>query len=139
MSMTISSFRESQRQETIQLWQRCDLVVPGNDPGMDIDLKLAEQPELLLIGTADNRVVASVMAGYDGHRGWINYLAVDPDFRRMGYGRELLVHAEDLLFRRGCPKINLQIRSSNSDTRLFYEALGYRVEDRLSFGKRRSN
>ena len=139
MSMIISSFREPQREDLIQLWRRCDLVVPGNDPDRDIDLKLAEQPELLLIGETRQRLVASVMSGYDGHRGWLNYLAVDPDFRRLGYGRAMLAHAEELLFSRGCPKINLQIRSSNSNARSFYESLGYRVEDRLSFGKRRSS
>lgn len=134
--MIIQAFAEAHREQVIALWRKCNLVVTGNDPGIDIDLKLAEQPELLLIGECEGRVVATVMAGYDGHRGWINYLAVDPDFRRKGFGRTMMAHAEDLLFQRGCPKINLQVRLSNSGARVFYEDLGYRIEDRLSFGKK---
>lgn len=134
--LVIGPYREELRDQVIALWQNCGLVFPGNDAGKDIDLKMAEQPQWLLVGESGDQLLGTVMVGYDGHRGWINYLAVDPSHRGKGLGRALMMHVEKLLLLRGCPKINLQIRSSNSDTRLFYEALGYSIEDRLSLGKR---
>ena len=84
----------------------------------------------------DELVVGAVMAGYEGHRGWINYLAVEPGRRRQGLGRELMATAERLLAERGCPKINLQVRSENADVIAFYGALGYRQDEVVSLGKR---
>ncbi len=112
------------------------MVAAGNDPDRDIDLKIAYQPDLLFVSENHGQVIATVMAGYDGHRGWINYLAVDPGHRRNGYGRELMAHAEQALVELGCPKINVQVRPTNDGVRTFYEKMGYTCEDRLNFGKR---
>ena len=109
---------------------------PWNDPRKDIARKLRVQPEWFLIATAGEEVVGSVMAGYDGHRGWVNYLAVTPDSRRLGVGRTLMAEVERLLREAGCPKINLQIRSANRAAVSFYEALGYTADDVVSLGRR---
>jgi ribosomal protein S18 acetylase RimI-like enzyme len=122
--------------QVVELWERCELVVPWNVPADDIARKLAFQPEFFFVADQERRVVGSVMAGYDGHRGWINYLAVDPALRSSGLGRELMDHAEARLSEAGCPKINLQVRSSNRDVIAFYESLGYRIDDTVSLGKR---
>lgn len=134
--MKIRAFQESDRDEVVSLWVSCELVTTNNDPNGDIDRKMSIQPELLLVGELDGTVVATVVAGYDGHRGWINYLATSKVHRRKGFGREMMKHAEALLAARGCPKINLQIRGDNAVVRGFYESLGYLVEDRISMGKR---
>ena len=99
-------------------------------------LKLTVQPELFLVGVADGAIVASVMAGYEGHRGWMNYLAVAPRFRGRGLGRALVEHVERLLLERGCPKINLQVRASNPGAVEFYRRLGYAQDASISLGKR---
>ena len=91
---------------------------------------------MFLTGLVDGLIVASVMAGYEGHRGWINYLAVHPDHRRMGYANLMMDEAEKLIRKAGCPKINLQVRSSNKDVIEFYESIGYTVDDVVSMGKR---
>jgi ribosomal protein S18 acetylase RimI-like enzyme len=120
----------------IDLWHRCDLVVPWNDPGRDIEVKLAFQPELLLVAEREGAVVGSVMAGYEGHRGWINYLAVEPELRRRGVGRRLMEAAEALLRPLGCQKINLMVRTGNRSAVEFYRRLGYSVDDVVGMGKR---
>jgi ribosomal protein S18 acetylase RimI-like enzyme len=120
----------------IALWRDCGLVVPHNDPVADIRRKLDVAPELFLVGLVDSRLVASVMAGYEGHRGWINYLAVAPSLQGKGYGRQIMEQAEQLLRERGCPKINLQIRATNRRVIEFYERLGFSVDNVVSMGKR---
>ena len=120
----------------IELWYRCNLVTPQNEPKRDINMKLDVQPHLFLVGLLNAYVVASVMAGYEGHRGWINYLAVDPQYRNRGIGRQIMRKVEIGLRNEGCPKINLQIRSSNKEAIGFYQHLGYQVEDVISMGKR---
>ena len=134
--MEIRSYRESDQDAVVRLWQDCGLVVPWNDPVKDIHRKLGIQWDMFLVGLVGSRLVAAVMAGYEGHRGWINYLAVAPDCRRSGYGRRLMEEAEASLRALGCPKINLQIRSSNADVIEFYERIGYSVDDVVSMGKR---
>ncbi len=134
--MKIRPYQETDRRALIQLWKRTELVAPQNDPGKDIDRKLQVDPDLLLVGDINGTVVASVMAGYEGHRGWINYLAVDPDFQRKGHGRQLMEAAESLLELRGCPKINLQVRNTNTDVIEFYTAIGYGDDQVIGLGKR---
>jgi len=134
--MNIRPYQTADRQAVIRLWQRTGLAVPQNDPGKDIDRKMDVDPELLLVGEVKGAVVASVMAGYEGHRGWINYLAVDPDCQRKGYGRLLMQAAENLLQQRGCPKINLQIRTTNTEVMNFYSAIGYQDDKVIGLGKR---
>ena len=122
--------------EVIDLWIQCGLVVPQNDPNRDIERKLKVNPEWFLVGLLEGDIVATCMAGYEGHRGWINYLAVAPQYRRRGFAAKLMQEAERILRRAGCPKINLQIRTSNSDVIEFYKAIGYSMDDVVSMGKR---
>ena len=94
------------------------------------------QPELFLVGSFDGQVVASIMAGYEGHRGWLNYLAVAPEQQRQGIGRRMVEAATAKLQEMGCPKINLQIRTSNSEVIEFYKRIGFTMDDVVSMGKR---
>jgi ribosomal protein S18 acetylase RimI-like enzyme len=132
----IRVFQDSDRADVIDLWHRCNLVVPQNDPQRDIDMKLEVQSELFFVGTISKQIVATAMAGYDGHRGWIYYLAVDPDYQRQQIGRRMMERAESELQKRGCPKINLQVRSSNQAVIAFYERLGFSNDDVIGLGKR---
>ena len=134
--MLIRAFRTSDEQAVIDLWQRCELTRPWNDPRKDIARKLRVNPEMFLVGEIHGKIVATVMAGYDGHRGWINYLAVDPEHQREGLARAIMQEAERLLREAGCPKINLQVRSSNAGVIEFYRRIGYAMDDVVSMGKR---
>ncbi|MBR12292.1 MAG: GNAT family acetyltransferase [Acidimicrobiaceae bacterium] len=126
----------------LELWEACGLTRPWNDPRRDLERKLAHDPELLLVGTAPddtttaNKVVATLMAGYEGHRGWLNYLAVDPAASGRGFGRAIVTEGERRLEALGCPKINLQVRHDNMAAIGFWEALGYMVDDAVSMGRR---
>ena len=133
---SIRVFRSSDEPQVVALWEACGLIVPWNVPHLDIVRKTAFQPDLFFVAEEADRLVASVMAGYEGHRGWINYLAVDPTCRGRGLGRSLMAFAEERLRTLGCPKINLQVRGSNQQVLAFYERLGYRVDDTVSLGKR---
>ncbi|TGG91682.1 GNAT family acetyltransferase [Natronospirillum operosum] len=137
--MNIRPFQEADRSAVITLWQGTGLTVPQNDPDEDINRKLRVDPELFLIGEINGEVVATVMAGYEGHRGWINYLAVSPMHQRNGYARQLMETAERLLKKRGCPKINLQVRATNVGVIEFYAALGYGDDHVVGLGKRLVN
>jgi ribosomal protein S18 acetylase RimI-like enzyme len=120
----------------IALWRQCGLTRPWNDPGKDIARKLEVDPELFIVAVENGELVGSAMGGYEGHRGWVNYLAVRPDLRRQGIGRKLMLRLEGDLKARGCPKINLQIRTSNLAAVGFYRALGYAADEVVSMGKR---
>jgi ribosomal protein S18 acetylase RimI-like enzyme len=109
---------------------------PWNNPRRDIHRKLEVQPEMFLFGCSDGQIIVTVMAGYEGHRRWINYLAVHPDYQRMGIGRRMMNEAEIRLRAAGCPKINLQVRNTNADVIEFYKRIGYKVDDVVSLGKR---
>jgi ribosomal protein S18 acetylase RimI-like enzyme len=132
----IRPFQPADEAGVISLWEACDLVKPQNDPRKDIMRKLRVNPEWFLVASSDGRIVGAVMAGYEGHRGWINYLAVDPTRRRSGVGRTLMAEAERALRAAGCPKINLQVRPENKGVVAFYEAIGFSVEGVISLGKR---
>ena len=134
--MQIRVFEKSDEDAVVQLWMDCDLVVPWNNPNLDIQRKLKVQPEMFLVACCDRRIVGSVMAGYDGHRGWINYLAVHPEFQGRGIAVLLMNRAEELLCNMNCPKINLQVRTSNTKVIEFYKRIGFRVDDAVSLGKR---
>ncbi|MEO1208173.1 MAG: GNAT family acetyltransferase [Cyanobacteria bacterium J06638_20] len=134
--MKIRTFQSSDREAVVQLWKDCGLVVPHNNPQRDIDRKLTVMPEWFLIGEMDAQVMASCMVGYEGHRGWLNYLAVRPDMQKRGFGQQIVAHAEALLLKAGCPKINLQIRSTNQRVIEFYEGLGYKQDPVINLGKR---
>ena len=134
--MKIEAYQTADEDAVIELWRRCGLIVPQNNPRVDIQRKLAVAPELFLVGKVDEEIVATVMAGYEGHRGWINYLAVAPHFQKTGYGREIMARAEALLRARGCPKINLQVRTTNREVIEFYQRLGFTIDEVVSLGKR---
>ena len=135
-SLEIRGYRADDENAVVALWQACDLTRPWNDPHRDIARKCAAQPELFRIGTVAGVVVASAMVGYEGHRGWLNYLAVAPAERGRGHGRAMMADAERLLTALGCPKLNLQMRRSNETAIGFYRAIGYADDDVISFGKR---
>jgi ribosomal protein S18 acetylase RimI-like enzyme len=120
----------------IELWHKCSLTRSWNNPKLDIERKLKVNPELFLVGLIDGRVVATVIGGYDGHRGWINYLAVDPTYQRRGLGRQIMEAVEKKILGMGCPKINLQVRADSAAALAFYESVGYKMEERVSMGKR---
>ena len=120
----------------VELWLQCNLVVPQNNPERDINRKLRMNPEWFLVGVIGGHIVATCMAGYEGHRGWINYLAVSPHHRRQGIGRRIMEEAEKRLKSAGCPKINLQVRETNRAVIQFYERIGYARDPVASMGKR---
>ena len=134
--MQIREFIEKDTKAVIALWVRCRLVVPSNNPQKDIERKLEVDRDLFLVGTLENKIVATVMGGYDGHRGWINYLAVDPDYRNNGYGRLIMKEVEQRIRTKGCSKINLQVRTTNKAVIEFYQSLGYSDDHVIGLGKR---
>src|SRR4051812_14750998 len=111
--LTTRAFRSEDEATVVGLWQLCGLVRPQNDPKKDIGRKLRVRPDLFRVGLVGEKIVATVMIGYEGHRGWINYLAVSPEHQRKGFGRQMMAEAERLLSAEGCPKINLMVRTSN--------------------------
>ncbi|MBD2514742.1 GNAT family acetyltransferase [Nostoc sp. FACHB-973] len=135
-NIEIRTFELTDESAVIALWMRCGLTRPWNDPKKDIERKLCVQRHLFLVGTIGQELIATVMAGYEGHRGWINYLAVAPQYQRQGIGRLMMLEAEQLLVEAGCPKINLLVRTTNSEVIRFYQRLGYVVDDVISLGKR---
>ncbi len=129
-------FEEKYRQSIKALWQRCGLTVSWNNPDQDIDRKVLNNAETFLLGLIDDRVIATVMYGYDGHRGSVYYLGVDPDYQRQGFARQIMLEVERRVQLLGCPKINLLVRSSNTTVLDFYKNLGYSVDPVVSLGKR---
>jgi ribosomal protein S18 acetylase RimI-like enzyme len=135
-SLLIRPFQTEDEDDLVALWKMCELTVPWNNPHKDIARKLQVQPELFLVGILGNSLIATVMGGYEGHRGWINYLAVHQDFQGKGYGQEIMNSVETALREMGCPKINLQIRREDDKVASFYQKLGFTNDDVVSMGKR---
>jgi ribosomal protein S18 acetylase RimI-like enzyme len=134
--MNTQPYSPKYEKEVIALWGRCNLVRPNNNPKKDIQRKMKVNPELFLIGLIDGKVVATAMGGYEGHRGWVNYLGVDPVYRKKGLGRQMMLALEKLLLERGCPKLNLQVLVTNTEAMKFYERTGYKRDEVISMGKR---
>lgn len=134
--MSIRPFDVGDTDDVVALWTECDLVRPWNDPHKDIARKLTQDPELFLVYVAEGRLQATAMFGWDGHRGWLNYLAVTGSARGRGYATELIAHGERLLVERGCPKLSLMVRDTNSPAVQFYERIGYTVDPVVAMGKR---
>ena len=134
--MIIRPYADADQAQVVALWQICELTRPWNDPVKDIARKQQVRPEWFLVGELDGQVIASVMFGYEGHRGWMNYLAVAPQYQSKGYAQALIETGEALLLAAGCPKISLQVRSSNAKVIAFYQSLGYAQDDAISLGKR---
>jgi len=133
---TITTFEERFREDVIALWRKCGLVRPWNDPDKDIDRKLTDRNGGFFLLFLEDRLIGSVMAGYDGHRGAIYYLGIDPAHQSAGLGRMMMAHCEAYLIERGCPKINLFVRQGNETVIRFYDQLGYEEEKAIAFGKR---
>src|SRR6478735_6329059 len=125
MSIAIRAFELPDTEAVVSLWQATKLTRPWNNPYQDISRKLKVQPELFLVAVDGGAVVGSVMAGYDGHRGWLYYLASDPHRRGQGIARGLVAEIEVRLLAMGCPKVQLMVRPDNASARGFYDALGY--------------
>jgi len=136
VDLVLRSYEPGDREALVALWSICELTRPWNNPHRDIDRKLARDGDNLLVLEEDNQLIGSVMVGYEGHRGWVNYLAVHPDHQRQGLGRLLMDEAERRLRDLGCAKVNLQVRASNETAREFYRQIGYTIDEAVSFGKR---
>jgi ribosomal protein S18 acetylase RimI-like enzyme len=134
--MHVRRFQDRDAERVAALWREVfPDAPPWNDPHADIERKRAVQSELFFVATEGDRIVGTAMGGYDGHRGWVYYVAVSPGHRRRGVGASLMRAVEDALEGRGCHKLNLQVRSSNREAVEFYRRLGYRIEHRISMGK----
>ena len=133
----IRPFKLEDKNSVVELWKICRLTRPWNNPEKDIERKLNVQSEMFLVLEIQGSIIGSVMAAYDGHRGVINYLAVHPGYQKKGYGKILMTHVEQELLNRGCPKINLLVRSDNLNIKRFYKSLHYDEQDDVKvFGKR---
>jgi ribosomal protein S18 acetylase RimI-like enzyme len=134
--LEIRPLSDAEVPEAVALWERCGLTRPWNDPLADIALARAKPGSEVLVGRADGRLLASAMVGTDGHRAWAYYVAVDPEHRRQGLGRQMMQAVEAWALAHGVPKIMLMVRGTNTETIGFYRALGYLVEDTVLLGKR---
>lgn len=135
-AIAVRPFAAADAEAVVALWRACGLTRPQNDPRKDIARKLKVNPEWFLVAERGGEIVGTVMAGYEGHRGWINYLGVAPSLQRGGLGRRLMDEAETRLRAAGCPKINLQVRADNKVAIAFYERIGFAVDAVVSMGKR---
>ena len=136
MSMHIRAYQNPDEAAVVALWEYCDLTRPWNDPYKDIARKLQVRPDLFLVGEVHGLVMATAMFGYEGHRGWVNYLAVAPEHQRQGHAKSLMQHGELLLLASGCPKMSLLVRAGNTSVVSFYQALGYQEDVVVCLGKR---
>jgi ribosomal protein S18 acetylase RimI-like enzyme len=136
MTMVIRTFTKADEAAVVALWRAAGLTRPWNDPHADIARKQTVQPELFLVGELGGEIIASAMAGYDGHRGSVYYVAVSPDHQRRGHARALMAEVEIRLEALGCPKLNLMVRHDNSAAMGFYERLGYDTQAVATLGKR---
>lgn len=134
-SLAISPIVDDDVPAVIAMWERCELTRPWNDPAGDIALARRGHNATILVGRHNDTIVASVMVGHDGHRGWVYYVAVDPDHRGREYGRTIMAAAEDWLRQRGIVKLMLLVRSDNAKVQAFYETLDYVEQDRILYAK----
>lgn len=134
--MRVREFQDADEAQVIDVWRACGLTRPWNDPARDIARKKEVRPDLFLVAEDEGTIVGTVMAGYEGHRGWINYLGVLPARQRTGIARALMEEAERRLRALGCPKVNLQVRSDNEQALAFYARIGFQQDPVLSLGKR---
>lgn len=132
----IRPFEERDRKNAVSLWQTCNITVPWNNPDRDIDLKLQVDPDLFLVMEDQSEIIGTGMGGYEGHRGWIYYLAIAPEYQKRGYGKQLVREIEKRLKQKGCPKVNLMVRTTNTAVLNFYTSLGYVDSKVLCLGKR---
>ncbi len=136
MVVQITPFTDRYLDQVLALWQQTGLTVPHNNPQLDIARKMAHSPELFLVAQSSGIVLGTLMCGYDGHRGWLNYLAVDPGYQRQGVARDLVDAAIERLQTLGCAKVNLQVRDGNSSAVAFYKDIGFNQDQVISLGRR---
>ena len=134
--LNIRTYQPIDMEDVIHIWKECGLIRSWNNPKKDVQRKVITQKDLFFVAGLSNRIIATAMFGYDGHRGWLNYFVVLPQFQKSGYGKQLLEFGEKILLDKGCPKINLQIRADNKDAINFYNKVGYDEDEVISFGKR---
>lgn len=132
----IRTFLPDDASDVINLWRQCGLIVPWNNPETDIQRKLSTSPDLFYVGVLDDKPIASCMAGYDGHRGWIYFLAVKDAYQRKGFASRLIDHVEAELIALGCPKVELMVRKTNQNVMSFYESAGYETDPVTVLSKR---
>ncbi|MFT5443884.1 MAG: ribosomal protein S18 acetylase RimI-like enzyme [Myxococcota bacterium] len=134
--LRIRAYATADKEQVTALWEEVfPNDPPRNDPAIVIERKLGTQRELFLVGELRDQVAATVIGGYDGHRGWVYHLAVSPDHQRKHIGNEMMTAITKQLVALGCPKVNLQVRSTNHEVIAFYKTIGFEVEDRVSMGK----
>jgi len=136
MDLKIRTYKHADMEDVIHIWKECGLIRSWNNPKLDIQRKVNIQKDLFFVGELSNKIIATAMFGYEGHRGWLNYFAVIPEFQKNGFGKQLLEFGEMILIAKGCPKLSLQIRADNKEAINFYEAVGYNKDKVVSFGKR---
>ena len=134
-TLAISPITDDDVAQVVALWQRCGLTRPWNDPAADIALARRGANSTILVGRADDRIVASALVGHDGHRGWVYYVAVDPDQQGKDFGRAIMAAAEDWLRAQGLEKVMLMVRADNGKVRAFYDRLGYETQERVIYAK----
>jgi len=134
-ALAIADIRDADVATVIALWQACGLTRPWNDPAADIALARRGPHSTVLIGRDNNAIVATAMVGHDGHRGWVYYVATDPDRRAKGYGRAIMNAVEDWLRAAGVPKLQLLVRPENSGVAAFYQSIGFGEQQVLFFTK----
>jgi ribosomal protein S18 acetylase RimI-like enzyme len=134
-TLTIAAIEDDDVGEVVALWQRCGSTRAWNDPAGDIALARRESNSTILLGRREGVVVASVLVGHDGHRGWVYYVTVDPTHRYRGYGRAIMTAAENWLRARGIAKLQLMVRGDNAQVHAFYQSLGYYNQERVTFAK----
>jgi len=134
-TLAISSITDADVEPVIALWQRCGLTRPWNDPASDIAFARRGANAAILIGRHEDKIIATAMVGHDGHRGWVYYVAVDPDSQGKDFGRTIMAAAEDWLRGQGVVKAMLMVRPDNTKVRAFYDKLGYDVQERVIYAR----
>jgi ribosomal protein S18 acetylase RimI-like enzyme len=134
-ALSVAPIEDGDVAAVIALWQRCGLTRPWNDPAADIALARRGPSATVLIGRDGDTIAATALVGHDGHRGWVYYVAVDPDRRAKGYGRAIMAAAEDWLRQAGIAKLQLMVRPDNAKVQAFYESIGYDEQERIVYAK----
>jgi len=134
-TLSVAPIEDDDVASVVSLWERCGLTQPWNDPAADIALARRDGNAAVLVGRDGERIVASVMVGHDGHRGWVYYVGIDPDCRGKGFGRIIMAAAEQWLRERGIPKLMLMVRRDNAKVQAFYETLDYSEQDSIPYAK----
>lgn len=133
--LDVGDITDADIETVVALWQRCELTRPWNDPASDIAFARRGANATVLVGRADGAIAATAMVGHDGHRGWVYYVAVDPDTRGKGFGRSIMEAAEEWLRRQGVVKAMLMVRPDNTQVQAFYETIGYDEQERVIYAK----